>query len=522
MIVTLIRLALNVPTNDANTEPTPPIGLAYLASICKQNGVTVHGIDASGRNLNKIFKIPEYKFRGNGLEIGEIINLIDPNTEIIGLTSMFSSEWPYVRDCINLLKEKFPKATIVVGGEHATALPEYNLRDCKGIDYICLGEGEQTWEEIIKRKKLNQDIKDLDGLAFIEDEKFVKTKPRARIKHIDKIAWPDWEIFPIKPYLDNAVSFGPGAGRNMPILATRGCPYECTFCSNPLMYGRRYFTRQVDDLIKEIKYYIDKYKITGVQFYDLTAIIKKDWILEFCKAVKQNSINLEWSLPSGTRSEALDFDTLKALSEANLRYLVYAPESGSPESLTNIKKKVKLSNMEKSIKHAIRQGITVRANMIIGFPYETRFQMYQTFLQQLKFAFMGVEEIPVYYFNAYPGTELFDSLVKEKKVTVNDDFFIGEANLSHYNLGPKIISYNKYVGRYELYIYRTLGMFLSYVISYITRPKRIFRTIKSLFIDSSSTVVEQRIKDYLRKSKLFSNFVKPFVLKIFLKKAVDN
>ena len=61
MIVTLIRLALNVPTNDANTEPTPPIGLAYLASICKQNGVTVHGIDASGANINRIFKIPKYK-----------------------------------------------------------------------------------------------------------------------------------------------------------------------------------------------------------------------------------------------------------------------------------------------------------------------------------------------------------------------------------------------------------------------------------------------------------------------------
>ena len=242
MIVTLIRLSLNVPTNDSYTEPTPPIGLAYLASVCKQNGVTVHGIDASGRNINKIFKIPQYKFRGNGLEIKEIIDLIDPSTEIIGVSSMFSSEWPYVRDCINLLKEKFPKAMIVVGGEHATAIPEYNLRDCKGIDYIALGEGEQTWAEIIQRKKLNQDIENLDGLAFIKDGKFVKTKPRVRIKHIDEIPWPDWETFPIQPYLDNAVGFGPGAGRNLPMLATWGCPYECTFCSNPLMYGRRYFT----------------------------------------------------------------------------------------------------------------------------------------------------------------------------------------------------------------------------------------------------------------------------------------
>ena len=168
--------------------------------------------------------------------------------------------------------------------------------------------------------------------------------------------------------------------------------------------------------------------------------------------------HLEWSLPSGTRSEALDLDTLKALSKANLRYLVYAPESGSSECLTNIKKKIKLSNMEKSIKYAISQGITVRANLIIGFPYETRFQIYQTLFQQLKFALMGVEDIPTYYFNAYPGTELFDSLVKEKKIIINDNFFIAEANLSHYNIGPQIISYNKYIGRYELYIYRTLGM----------------------------------------------------------------
>ena len=131
-------------------------------------------------------------------------------------------------------------------------------------------------QEIIQRKKLNKDIKDLDGLAFIEDGKFVKTKARKRIKHIDEIPWPDWETFSIEPYLDNAVSFGPGAGRNMPILATRGCPYECTFCSNPVMYGRRYYTRQVADLIKEIKYYIDRYKITGLQFYDLTAISTLD------------------------------------------------------------------------------------------------------------------------------------------------------------------------------------------------------------------------------------------------------
>ena len=112
-------------------------------------------------------------------------------------------------------------------------------------------------------------------MAYLENDKFVKTAFRERVKHVDNIPWPDWDTFPIEPYLDNAMSFGPGSGRNMPIIASRGCPYECTFCSNPLMFGRRYFVRDIDDLIKQIKYYIKRYNITGLQFYDLTAILKK-------------------------------------------------------------------------------------------------------------------------------------------------------------------------------------------------------------------------------------------------------
>jgi radical SAM superfamily enzyme YgiQ (UPF0313 family) len=310
MIVTLIRFSPVAPMGDVGTETTPPIGLAYLSAMCKAQNpdIEIKGIDAPGRALNKIFKIPKYKLRGNGLDVDEVIELIDPRTQIIGITSMFSHEWPYVRDGIKLVKESFPDSKIIVGGEHATALPEYCLRDCGAIDYISLGEGEETWSEIIK--KTDNDFDDIAGLAYLKGDKFVQSAPRLRIKHIDSIPWPDWKTFPIEPYLDNEVSLGPGSGRNMPILASRGCPYECTFCSNPIMFGRRYYVREINDLIKQIKFYIEKYKVTGLQFYDLTAIVKKKWIMEFCEALKESNITLEWSLPAGTRSEALDLEVL--------------------------------------------------------------------------------------------------------------------------------------------------------------------------------------------------------------------
>ena len=176
--------------------------------------------------------------------------------------------------------------------------------------------------------------------------------------------------------------------------------------------------------------------------------------------------------------------------------------------------------MEQSVKYAVSQGIAVRTNLIIGFPNETRLQLYRTLYQQLKFAFMGVEDVPTYYFNAYPGTELFDALLKEEKIKLDDNYFHSLATLSHYNLTPTNISYNKYMGRYELYFYRMIGMILAYSLSYIIRPKRIFRTIKSIFTDSSATVVEQRFKDYLRKSNFFIKYVKPFVVRLFFKKVV--
>ena len=114
--------------------------------------------------------------------------------------------------------------------------------------------------------------------------------------------------------------------------------------------------------------------------------------------------------------------------------------------------------MTQSIKYAISQGISVRTNLIIGFPNERRIDLYKTLYQQIKFAIMGVEDVPTYYFNAYPGTELFNMLHKEGKIVVNDEYFLSLASLSHYNLYPNNISYNESIGRYELYVYRRISI----------------------------------------------------------------
>ena len=118
-------------------------------------------------------------------------------------------------------------------------------------------------------------------------------------------------------------------GRTMPILGTRGCPYQCTFCSNPMMWTTRYTMRNPVKVVDEMEWLVKQFKINSVDFMDLTAIVKKNWILDFCRELSIRKLNVTWNLPTGTRSEALDDETLKAIFEAGCTFLSYAPESGS-------------------------------------------------------------------------------------------------------------------------------------------------------------------------------------------------
>ncbi len=105
---------------------------------------------------------------------------------------------------------------------------------------------------------------------------------RKRIKDVDEIGRPYWPKGYIQKFWDKGKSYGVATKRDMPIMASRGCPYRCSFCSNSQMWTTRYTLRSVDDVLDEIKGYIRDYNITALQFYDLTAIINRKWIIDFC------------------------------------------------------------------------------------------------------------------------------------------------------------------------------------------------------------------------------------------------
>jgi len=262
------------------------------------------------------------------------------------------------------------------------------------------------------------------------------------------------------------------------------------------MWGHKYKLRDIDDIIKEVKHYIKKYNITSIQLYDLTAIVSKDWIIKFCQSVIKEGIKLNWSLPSGTRSEALDKETLSLLKKIGCNYLVYAPESGSQKTLNIVKKQIQLKKITQSILEAKRQGLTLRANLIIAFPHERLWDIFKTLSYGLRLSIKGVDEVPLFIFYPYPGTEIFQKLLDKKKIVLNDDFFFKLNPLNSDYLSTNVLSYNPHISARMLGIIRMIFMLMNYGIGYLFYPQRIFRTIKNLFSKGKATTVfEHRLKN---------------------------
>lgn len=479
----------------------PSIGLAYLSSTLKSKGHQCVTVDAVGEAIDQITTYPDEGYQTRGLSISEIVERIPTNTDFIGVSAMFSIEWPYTRKIIEAIKEKFPETPIILGGEHATCATKNILDNCKAVDVCILGEGEETILDLINNFK---NLGSVEGIAFRDNNnRVLKTASRKRLKDVNNIARPDWESIPIENYFDSKYSWTPTfkeGSRNMVILATRGCPYECTFCSNPEMWTTKYNVRSPEDVVDELEGYIKKYQITGFDFCDLTAVFHKQWIIDFTKLLIKKKLNLTWAPPVGTRSEVFSYEVVRLMKESGCSYINFSPESGSLDILKRIKKRINLKKMFDSIQFCKEVGLPVRINLIIGFPFETRKNILQTILFQWKVALAGGDDSIIHFFSPYPGSEIFNDLIKSGKIESLDDNYY-KSLMSYMDLN-NMTNYCESVGMRELGIYRLIGMAGFYGISYLKYPKRIFRSIKVLMGKSPSySILEQRLLELNERKK---------------------
>jgi len=487
---------------------TPSIGLAYIAGALTAVGVKVSILDAVANAPDQFTPLENTDLLINGYKIDQILDELNPDVDYFGISCMFSCDWLYTLQVINAIKSKFPRKIIIAGGEHITADANYSLNSAH-IDFCVMGEGEETIVELLTLlESKNRQLKTCSGIAYLENGHFTQTSARARIRDLSQIAKPDWRSYPLEVFLSRGMGFNKASGRPMPMVASRGCPYQCTFCSNPRMWTTRWVAREPADVVDEIEEYITNYKIDHVEFYDLTAIVKKQWILDFSKEVSDRGLVFNWSLPSGTRSEALDEEVLIALKKAGCDRLVYAPESGSPSTLKRIKKKVNLDRMLKSIYCAEKLEIKTKANIVFGFPGQTIKESIETIVFLIRCARKGMHDISVFNFIPYPGSEIFEDLISSGRIDRNNKDYAYHLTGNVVGNLRKMNSWSDALTTTQIKIFIVLSVVVFYSISYLSHPKRFLFLWLNVFMGRPTTTMELVLNGQLNKIKRFFRFEK--------------
>jgi len=503
--ICLIRPSIVVPAKNITTMFTPPLGLAYLAGALREAGFAVQMIDAVGESLDTRHKAPNdcYYY---GLSSAETVDRIDPDCPVVGIAFGFSFEWPACRDLAATIRERYPEKLLIGGGEHITALPNQSLLE-SALDLCVLGEGEETAVEIVTAHLAGElDPEIIDGIAWRSGEGRAAVNPRrARRRDIDAIPWPAWDLMPIENYLERGYGFGVNRGRSLPVMASRGCPYQCTFCSNPSMWTTRWIARDPDLLLEEMQEYQLRYNVENFDFYDLTAIVKKSWIMDFCRKIEERGIRFTWQLPSGTRSEAIDSEVAALLYKSGCRNMSYSPESGAPGVLARIKKRITTDSVINSIRASFTQGMNVKCNIILGFPGETFAEVLQSYRFIMRMALAGAFDISVWAFSPYPGSELFAEISKRDAMVLDDYYF---DSLRSYADASKTVSYSEHFSDGRLKTLRVIGTLLFYATSWARRPYRPFVSIINVLRDRQESRSEMGLVNVIRRNRLTTDGAK--------------
>lgn len=366
---------------------TPPLGLGYLSSYLKKHGVKTKIIDGLRDNLSS----------------DDLLQKISSEKpDAVGITCLTA----FYEEVIKLAKlVKKNNMRCIIGGVHPTFLAPKALAD-SGADYVICGEGEIALLKLIKNDFINKDIPGVYSKDDFENGK--KDIRKAEIvENLDDLPFPDWQqiepsSYPKAPHGAIVRNFPVG-----PVMTTRGCPYECTFCASPKFYNRKIRFRTPENVIQEIKHLVKNFGVKEIHFEDDNLTLNRDHIEKICKLIIENKINISWACPNGIRADRVDEELIKLMKKSGCYYFAYGIESANPEILKNIKKKATIEVMEKSIEIAERVGISTQAFFIFGLPGETK----ETIEETINFARKSkLSRAQFLILDVLPGSELWDTL----------------------------------------------------------------------------------------------------------------
>ncbi|QWV92635.1 radical SAM protein [Geomonas oryzisoli] len=362
-----------------------PVGLLSLSAVLREAG---HRVILA--NLS----------RTSWSEVRHLLQRLSP--ELVGVSQFTHNRSESVR-LAALAKEVDPACCVVFGGPHATHSWREQLERHREVDAIVLGEGEQTLLELVQARSEGRPLSQVAGVACREGNDVALGPARAAVAELDRLPLPG---------ADPGETIGVDLRRQLEfVITSRGCPASCLFCSSPLFWGRGVRFRSPASVVQELRLLKERFGLIYFSFRDDTFTANRARVLEICRLIEEQRLHILWNCQS--RVNAVDQEMLVAMKRAGCECIQFGVESGSPEMLKALGKKILPADVERAAAAARKAGINLSVYLITGIPGETDEDLQQTVRLIDRIRPQDGQVSPLVY---YPGTELLHGAVRRREV----------------------------------------------------------------------------------------------------------
>jgi anaerobic magnesium-protoporphyrin IX monomethyl ester cyclase len=399
-----------------------PLGLMYIAAVLEKNSVPVKIFDSLISDNTRITEYPEYTHHGVSSDyLKQIVDKESP--DIVGITSPFTSQIENTIQVARLIKEISPNIFVVAGGPHFSVRGRQFLEENPEVDVVVAGEGEIAMLELVKALENKSPYNNIKGLIFrsrsSQNGVEIKNNRPELIKDLDSLPLPAYHLVDMERYfhfLGKGLSSRPGKySRSISMITSRGCPYNCIFCSIHLHMGRLWRAHSADYVFSHISQVVHKYGVRHISFEDDNFTFNPQRCEDIINQILESNLNIGWDTPNGVRADTLNEGLLKKMKQSGCQKLIVAAESGDQETLDKIiHKSLKLENIIRVAHWCKKLKIKLESSFVIGFPGETKAKIQKT----IDFAFRLYKKFDVkpdlLFATPLIGTKLYEIVVKKK------------------------------------------------------------------------------------------------------------
>lgn len=359
-------------------------GVGYLSEMLSKHNIS-----------NSVF---DFRLGYTLEDLDAKIKSFEPDLVAVATPSTYRRDLPF--SIVKFLKRNGGDYDVVTGGPHVSMFRKITLEECNA-DYGVMFEGEYPLLELCQGKNLNE----IGNLIYRDESTLIENPPRSFLSDLDQVPFPRYEKFETEKYTEESI----------PIITSRGCPYQCIFCTTGSM-GKLYRRRSAQNVVDELSFWYDKGRRV-FDFLDDNFTLDKDRVYQIFDLIEERNLKgLQLAASNGVRADRTDRALLKRMREGGFHYICFGVESGSNRILKRIKKGCSIEKMDEAIKNACELGFDVGLFFMVGHPEETAEDVEESIKMAFKYPIAMAKFLNII---PYPGSELYQWVEK-------NGYFIGD------------------------------------------------------------------------------------------------